>query len=164
MGGNLEPNYFTCTLGEAQRWKSKHNDSKAFDNVIDLIDRQAKEFPDLPAIGFSDLEGSTSSDCRTHYALRIDDLTNTYHRQIVPHFRRVIDAVKACSNGSETECYSRPESQCRRPAVYQQSGLCAHMARPDSTWSFRVATCVGLADQFVAVSDQFLDLNLNLQQ
>ncbi|KAH8171513.1 male sterility protein [Sarocladium implicatum] len=56
MGGSVRPNYFTCTLGEAQHWKSKHTDTKAFSDVINLIDTQAEDCPDLPAIGFSVVE------------------------------------------------------------------------------------------------------------
>ncbi|KAK0390625.1 hypothetical protein NLU13_0129 [Sarocladium strictum] len=52
----VEPNYFTCTLGEASRWKEMHPDSRSFSSVIDLVDKQAQDHPQLPAVGFSVIE------------------------------------------------------------------------------------------------------------
>ncbi|KEY71188.1 hypothetical protein S7711_02299 [Stachybotrys chartarum IBT 7711] len=44
-------NYFTCTLGQALKLKLRQ---QPFQNVIALIDVQAKELPDSPALGFAD--------------------------------------------------------------------------------------------------------------
>lgn len=46
----LDTNYFVCTLGQAAQLtnQSQHQ----FETVSDLIDSQAREFPDVPAIGF----------------------------------------------------------------------------------------------------------------
>ena len=40
------PNYFTCTLGEAAPYR------KDFTNINDFIQSQARDYPDLPAVGF----------------------------------------------------------------------------------------------------------------
>jgi hypothetical protein len=44
-------NYFTCTLGQALKLKLRQ---QPFQNAIALIDEQAKELPDSPALGFAD--------------------------------------------------------------------------------------------------------------
>lgn len=49
----MEPthlNYFTCTLGEAALWNADH--SHPFRTVNDLIDEQAKEIRQRPAVNF----------------------------------------------------------------------------------------------------------------
>ena len=43
-------NYFVCTLGQAAVWNEKHRHS--FETINDLIDGQAENFPDAPAVGF----------------------------------------------------------------------------------------------------------------
>ncbi|KAH7318074.1 hypothetical protein B0I35DRAFT_431256 [Stachybotrys elegans] len=49
-----EPNYFTCTLGEARNLGTKSgHDSPSFHNVIELVDEQAKRHPNSYALGFS---------------------------------------------------------------------------------------------------------------
>ena len=42
--------YFTCTLGQAQRLKLEQ---QPFQNVIAMIDEQARQLPDSPALGFA---------------------------------------------------------------------------------------------------------------
>lgn len=43
-------NYFTCTLGQAARWNADH--PHPFSTVNDLIDAQAKELRQRPAVNF----------------------------------------------------------------------------------------------------------------
>lgn len=43
-------NYFTCTLGQAAKWN--HDHPHPFDTVNDLIDEQAKELRQRPAVNF----------------------------------------------------------------------------------------------------------------
>ncbi|KAK9423820.1 hypothetical protein SUNI508_03836 [Seiridium unicorne] len=49
-------NYFTCTLGQCALWKQQQpkNTRKSFDTVLELIDEQAREYPDSAALGFAD--------------------------------------------------------------------------------------------------------------
>lgn len=44
-------NYFTCTLGGAARWNKEH--THPFETVNDLIDAQAKELRQRPALNFA---------------------------------------------------------------------------------------------------------------
>lgn len=44
-------NYFTCTLGGAARWNKDH--THPFQTVNDLIDEQAKELRQRPALNFA---------------------------------------------------------------------------------------------------------------
>lgn len=43
-------NYFTCTLGDAAKWNAQH--PHPFATVNDLIDEQAKELRQRPAVNF----------------------------------------------------------------------------------------------------------------
>ena len=55
MEGVPSVNYFTCTLAEAaQRTQIFEPSVSTFDNVLDLIEKQAKRTPDSPAVGFAD--------------------------------------------------------------------------------------------------------------
>lgn len=66
-------NYFTCTLGEAARWNVDH--PHPFTTVNDLIDEQAKELRQRPAVNFpggcygEDGRGMKSGDAtlKIHY-------------------------------------------------------------------------------------------------
>src|SRR5687768_15039409 len=62
MSGLVQPTYFTCTLGEASRWKETHPKSRSFSTVIDLIDRQAADNPQLPAVGFSNIASAQAKN------------------------------------------------------------------------------------------------------
>lgn len=53
-----EPNYFTCTLGQAAERRLKQKDGP-FKTVLDLVDEQARLIPDLPALGFADFLSQT---------------------------------------------------------------------------------------------------------
>lgn len=54
-------NYFICTLGEASRWNREH--PHPFHTVNDLIDEQAKELRQRPAVNFPG--GCNGEDGRT---------------------------------------------------------------------------------------------------
>lgn len=62
-------NYFTCTLGEAARWNVDH--PHPFTTVNELIDEQAKELRQRPAVNFpggcygEDGRGMKSGDANT---------------------------------------------------------------------------------------------------
>lgn len=43
-------NYFTCTLGEAAQWNREH--PHPFETINDLIDEQAKDLGQRPAVNF----------------------------------------------------------------------------------------------------------------
>ncbi|KAI1281678.1 hypothetical protein F5Y07DRAFT_411736 [Xylaria sp. FL0933] len=48
------PNYFTCTLGEAAILRKRDTTlSRCFHTVLELVDCQARENPDSPALGFA---------------------------------------------------------------------------------------------------------------
>lgn len=50
-----DPNYFTCTLGEAARRRQSGIEStRSFTSVLGVVDEQARRFPDIPALGFAD--------------------------------------------------------------------------------------------------------------
>lgn len=67
-----EYNYFTCTLGEAALWKkSLNNKPDSYETVLELIDCQARDCPDAPALGFADFnkEGTGFPACEFKYCL-----------------------------------------------------------------------------------------------
>ncbi|KAM5373929.1 hypothetical protein ACJZ2D_006758 [Fusarium nematophilum] len=67
----INPNYFTCTLGEAARFKGRVKTVKSFETVIDLIDKQGKQRPESLALGFALFDnGSPASKCRCLLSFR----------------------------------------------------------------------------------------------
>ncbi|KAF4977475.1 hypothetical protein FZEAL_5994 [Fusarium zealandicum] len=65
----IDPNYFTCTLGEAARLKSQDGSFEPLcRTVVELIDHQAKINPESPALGFADF--------RTRPFLSFQELSN----------------------------------------------------------------------------------------
>ncbi|KAM0426471.1 hypothetical protein ACHAPT_008162 [Fusarium lateritium] len=59
---DAEPNYFTCTLGEALRLRHQGIHSvQSYETVIDLIDKQARDHPESPALGFASLKDEEST-------------------------------------------------------------------------------------------------------
>lgn len=56
--GVVQPNYFTCTLGEAARWKAQAVEptQESYETIIELIDGQARRRPQSPALGFADFK------------------------------------------------------------------------------------------------------------
>lgn len=60
---SAEPNYFTCTLGEAaSRAGFLPSTVNPFTSIVDVIDRQAETNSDRPAIGFAHFESRSTSD------------------------------------------------------------------------------------------------------
>ncbi|KAK7423390.1 hypothetical protein QQZ08_009067 [Neonectria magnoliae] len=59
----VEPNYFTCTLGEAARWKHQQTDStkRSFNTIIGLVTEQARLRPQAPALNFADFNSESSA-------------------------------------------------------------------------------------------------------
>lgn len=53
-------NYFTCTLGQAAQWKQRQSGEQPvqFDTILELIEEQASELPERPALGFADFSSS----------------------------------------------------------------------------------------------------------
>ena len=56
--------YFTCTLDQAARWKKSVSGGRVTqsDTILDLIDEQARCFPDHPALGIADFSPRDSVD------------------------------------------------------------------------------------------------------
>ena len=64
----VEPNYFACTLGEAARLKRQDGSAKKWKTVLELIDDQAENIPDSPALGFATFKHLKSSQgCSLHH-------------------------------------------------------------------------------------------------
>lgn len=64
---SVEPNYFTCTLGQAAQLKRQHGASKSkWKTVLELIDHQAQNIPDSPALGFATFKHLKSSQGDGH--------------------------------------------------------------------------------------------------
>ncbi|KAI0135355.1 acetyl-CoA synthetase-like protein [Daldinia grandis] len=60
--GSLDPNYFTCTLGQAATLREKDTESsKSFKTVLTLIDEQGCCLPHLPALGFANFRSTTEN-------------------------------------------------------------------------------------------------------
>jgi thioester reductase-like protein len=53
----MDSNYFVCTLGEA----SQFSEGRCYHDVNDLLDRQSRNNPDLPAVGFYRINSSNKS-------------------------------------------------------------------------------------------------------
>lgn len=48
-------NYFTCTLGQSAKLKRESlGKSHSFETVLGLVDEQAQQASDTPALGFAD--------------------------------------------------------------------------------------------------------------
>ncbi|RSL62896.1 hypothetical protein CEP54_005510 [Fusarium duplospermum] len=59
---DVQPNYFTCTLGEAFKLKQEAvGPVQSYKTVIDLIDTQARNNPESPALGFASLDNEEST-------------------------------------------------------------------------------------------------------
>ncbi|UZP38586.1 hypothetical protein NXS19_006402 [Fusarium pseudograminearum] len=63
---SIEPNYFTCTLGQAALLKNKHGSAK-WKTVLELIDHQAQNIPDSPAVGFATFKHLKSSQVSPYF-------------------------------------------------------------------------------------------------
>ncbi|KAM0397059.1 hypothetical protein ACHAQC_004592 [Fusarium culmorum] len=63
---SVEPNYFTCTLGQAAQLKRQHGASK-WKTVLELIDHQAQNIPDSPALGFATFKHLKSSQVSPYF-------------------------------------------------------------------------------------------------
>lgn len=62
---SVRQNYFTCTLGEAAERKEKAGD-RSFKTILRLIDEQAEQRPDLPALGFADFLSDSDGPGMSH--------------------------------------------------------------------------------------------------
>ncbi|KAJ3538484.1 hypothetical protein NM208_g5889 [Fusarium decemcellulare] len=68
--------YFTCTLGEATRLKCEAGDSMpSCETVIELIDQQARDHPQSPALGFATFQHEASMPESPHPVLSFRDLS-----------------------------------------------------------------------------------------
>ncbi|KAG8672351.1 nonribosomal peptide synthetase-like protein nrps11 [Fusarium poae] len=63
---SVKPNYFTCTLGQAAQLKSQ-NGSAEWKTVLELIDHQAQNIPDSPALGFATFKHLKSSQVSPYF-------------------------------------------------------------------------------------------------
>lgn len=75
--------YFTCTLGEAAKWNENH--PHPFETVNRLIDEQARELRQRPAVNFPggchdeegrEMKSGKQGVQRVYWAIRISRLTN----------------------------------------------------------------------------------------
>ena len=89
--------YFTCTLGEAAQWKaSSPNRRQSFKTVLDMIEQQANEIPELPALGFP---GFSSDDIRLGTKLHFECMNKrlTRSRAYSSYFPRATESIVAGS-------------------------------------------------------------------
>ena len=84
MAALMESTYFTCTLGEARRWKEKHPERTTFTNVIDLIDRQATDSAPQAALGFADI-GEHNLDSQSEVLINCYGAWLTQYSDLLPH-------------------------------------------------------------------------------
>lgn len=84
-----EINYFVCTLGQA----AQDNIKRPFSNVNDLISRQAKDNPDLPAIGFYNVSQSDHDASFTPRTLTYGEV-QTGVVKTASHLSKIIDSSK----------------------------------------------------------------------
>lgn len=84
-----EVNYFVYTLGEA----AQDNIERPFSNVNDLINRQAKDNPDLPAIGFYDVSQSDHDTSFTPRTLTYGEIRDGIVKT-ASHLSNTIDLPK----------------------------------------------------------------------
>ncbi|UPK99827.1 hypothetical protein LCI18_010762 [Fusarium solani-melongenae] len=72
---HVEPNYFTCTLGEALKLKQQAaGPVQSYKTVIDLIDTQARTSPQSPALGFASLDDEESTRNVFPHVISFQDL------------------------------------------------------------------------------------------
>ncbi|RGP77193.1 hypothetical protein FLONG3_4708 [Fusarium longipes] len=63
----VKPNYFTCTLGEAAQLKRQDDAAKKWKTVLELIDDQAENIPDSPAVGFATFKHLKSTQVSPYF-------------------------------------------------------------------------------------------------
>lgn len=74
---DVEHNYFTCTLGEALKLKQQAAvPVQSYKSVIDLIDTQARNNPESPALGFTSLDNEESTHNGQFNSISFSALTN----------------------------------------------------------------------------------------
>ncbi|RFN48904.1 linear gramicidin synthase subunit d [Fusarium flagelliforme] len=137
----VEPNYFACTLGEAAQLKRQDGSAKKWKTVLELIDDQADNIPDSPALGFATFKHLKSSQgCflqrLSGRVANIDSDTILLHvsesLRIIKTCRANIIAPFASSKGSFADDHW--------PSLCQQYGLCVDMARLDALGIYSVAS------------------------
>ncbi|KAM0544709.1 hypothetical protein ACHAPJ_011696 [Fusarium lateritium] len=73
---SVDPNYFACTLGEAARLKQQAASSaKSWKTVLELIDQQARDIPQSPAVGFATFNHEDASQGLPRHLISFQDLS-----------------------------------------------------------------------------------------
>lgn len=75
-------NYFTCTLGQSALWKQQQPQGTkvSFATVLELIDEQAKDAPNCPALGFADFSRQNRKSTALRQALHLTDLNGLQNK------------------------------------------------------------------------------------
>lgn len=94
-----EPNYFTCSLGQAAELKRKDSTfAISFETVIELIDGQAESIPNSPAVGFARFESEERVPACALDSLflfgMIDDLTSSLNSWLSVDISTAFRSVK----------------------------------------------------------------------
>lgn len=103
----MQPNYFTCTLGQALQWKAENKQEPKFTGVVDLVDRRAAEAPNEPAAGFAGLNSKNSESTVSH---GIGTLLTTICRSVCSYIRGAFEEISCFVPRSE-----RHRGRAQRP-------------------------------------------------
>lgn len=138
-------NYFTCTLGGAARWNKEN--THPFQTVNDLIDAQAQELRQRPALNFAggchaedgkEMKSGMSQWC--HFIRSHADTGLRLHLSRTPQL-----FIGNCSEASQAVASCEPcGNRDGWPALFQQHRIHSNMARPHAVGSICDATCVSL--------------------
>ena len=83
-------NYFTCTLGQAARLRQ----DTYYTNIAEFIDQQAEKEPELPAVGFYEVDQQSTDSLKAHIH---------YFKTIQQGVRNAAKALKEIGNLQERQ-------------------------------------------------------------
>ncbi|RBR26942.1 uncharacterized protein FIESC28_00210 [Fusarium coffeatum] len=91
----VEPNYFACTLGEAAQLKRQDGSAKKWKTVLELIDDQAENIPDSPALGFATFKHLKSSQ-GCYPSPSHGRVANIGSNTVLLHISKSLGIIKTC--------------------------------------------------------------------
>jgi len=101
----MEPNYFTCTLGQAVQ---VNNNKPQISNINSFIDDQASKHPELPAVGFAILgDNGSTKPSSTVYTFRDIQRGSIYISQLASE--QITNAKPSGQTTVALLCPSTPE-------------------------------------------------------
>jgi thioester reductase-like protein len=139
----VKPNYFACTLGEAAQLKQQDGSAKKWKTVLELIDDQAENIPDSPAIGFATFKHLKSSQgCvfiyLSGYVSNMDSIS------LLLDISESLGIIKTCRTDiiTASSLVEGLFTYDHRPVVFKYNRLCFDMAWFDASGIYSLTSRV----------------------